>query len=151
MHPLREGDWVKQFAEELAKQVPLTGSAQPVISPGPRRNTGRAMAGEDTDFWLALCTIGPVMFLALGALLVELDRERGPRWKRPWQKVQLAAMNVSFLGTLLATVTAILSLAWRSNLLPPKVLGVTVVAILAFWISLLAHFQDVEKTSGKDS
>ena len=109
------------------------------------------MAGENTDFWLALCTIGPVMFLALGALLVELDRERGPTWKRPMQKVQLAAMNVSFLGTLLATITAILSLAWRSNLLPPKVLGVvSVVAILAFWISLLAHFQD-EKTSGKDS
>jgi hypothetical protein len=67
------------------------------------------------------------------------------------QKVQLAAMNVSFLGTLLATVTAILSLAWRSNLLPPKVLGVvSVVAILAFWISLLAHFQD-ERTSRGDS
>jgi len=28
---------------------------------------------------------------------------------------------------------------------------VTVVAILAFWISLLAHFQDVEKTSGQHS
>jgi hypothetical protein len=61
-------------------------------------------------------------------------------------------MNVSFLGTLLATVTAVLSLAWRSNLLPPKVLGVViVVSLLAFWISLVAHFQDVEKTSGKDS
>ena len=90
------------------------------------------------------------MFLALGALLVEIDRERGEGWKRPAQKVQLAAMNVSFLGTLLATITAILSLAWESNLLPPKVLGVViVVAILAFWISLLAHFQDVEKTSGE--
>ena len=92
------------------------------------------------------------MFLALGALLVEIDRERGEGWKRPAQKVQLAAMNVSFLGTLLATVTAILSLAWRSTLLAPKVLGVvTVVAILAFWVSLLAHFQDAEKTSGNDS
>jgi hypothetical protein len=52
-------------------------------------------------------------------------------------------MNVSFLGTLLSTITTILSLAWRSNLLPPKVFGVvTVVSILAFWISLLAHVPD---------
>jgi hypothetical protein len=42
------------------------------------------------------------MFLALGALLVELVRERGLGWKRRAQKVQLIAMNVSFLGTLLA-------------------------------------------------
>ena len=92
------------------------------------------------------------MFLAIGALLVELVRERGVGFKRPAQKVQLLAMNVSFLGTLLATLTAILSLAWRSDLLPPKVLGVvTVVSILAFWISLVAYFQDVEETSGKDS
>jgi hypothetical protein len=36
--------------------------------------------------------------------------------------------------------------------LPPKVLGVvTVVAILAFWISLVAYFQDVANPSGKDS
>jgi hypothetical protein len=28
---------------------------------------------------------------------------------------------------------------------------VIVVSLLAFWISLVAHFQDVEKTSGKDS
>ena len=68
------------------------------------------MAGEDTDFWLALCSIGPVMFLALGALAVELVRERGLGWKRPAQKVQLIAINVSFLGTLLATVTAVLSI-----------------------------------------
>ena len=67
-------------------------------------------------------------------------------------RADLVATNVSFLGTLLATITAILSLAWRSNLLPPKVLGVvSVVAILAFWISLLAHFQDVDKTSGEGS
>ena len=68
------------------------------------------MAGEDTDFWLALCTIGPVMFLALGALAVELVRERGLGWKRPAQKVQLIDINVSFLATLLATVTAVLSI-----------------------------------------
>jgi hypothetical protein len=36
--------------------------------------------------------------------------------------------------------------------LPPKLLGVvTVVAILAVRISLLAHVQDSEKTSGNDS
>jgi len=35
--------------------------------------------------------------------------------------------------------------------LPPKVLAVViVVAVLAYWISLVAHFQDVEDTSGKD-
>ena len=68
------------------------------------------MAVEDTDLWLALCTIGPVMFLALGALAVELVRERGLGWKRPAQKVQLIAINVSFLGTLLATVTSVLSI-----------------------------------------
>jgi hypothetical protein len=36
--------------------------------------------------------------------------------------------------------------------LPPKVLGVViVVALPAFWISLVAHFQDVEKTSANES
>jgi hypothetical protein len=36
--------------------------------------------------------------------------------------------------------------------LPPKALAVViVVAVLAFWISLVAHFQDVEDTSGKDN
>jgi hypothetical protein len=38
------------------------------------------------------------------------------------------------------------------ELLPPKVLGmVTVVAILAFWISLVGLLQDVANPSGKDS
>ena len=109
------------------------------------------MAAENTDFWLATCTIGPVMFLAIGALFVELDREHGMGWKRPAQKVQLIAVNVAFIGTLLPTTTAILSLAWRANLLPPKVLAVVMVAaVLAFWISLVAHFRDVEETSGND-
>jgi hypothetical protein len=58
----------------------------------------------------------------------------------------------SFIRTLLPTTTAVLSLAWGSNLLPPKAFAmVIVVAVLAFWISLVAHFQDVEGTSAKDN
>ena len=72
------------------------------------------------------------------------------RW--PAQNVQLIAVNVAFTGTLPPTTTATLSLAWRSNLFSPKVLGVVIVAsVLTFWISLLAHFRDVEDRSGKDS
>jgi hypothetical protein len=108
------------------------------------------VAAENTDFWLATCTIGPVRFLAIGVLGVELDRAGGLGWTRPAQKVVLLTVNVSFIGTLLPTTTAVLSLAWGSNLLPPKALAVViVVAVLAFWISLVAHFQDVEDTSGK--
>ena len=52
---------------------------------------------------------------------------------------------MAFLGTLLATTTAILSLAWGENLLPPKALAVViVVAFVAFWVSLVFHFKDVE-------
>jgi len=109
------------------------------------------VAAEHTDFWLATCTIGPVMFLAIGVFGVELNRADGLGWKRSAQKVVLVAVNVSFIGMLVPTTTAILSLAWASNLLPPKVLAVViVVAVLAYWISLVAHFQDVEDTSGKD-
>jgi hypothetical protein len=82
-------------------------------------------------------------------MAVELVRERGVGRKRPAQKVHLVAMDVSFAATLLATFTAILSLAGRSNLLSPKVLGVvTLVAILAFWLSLVAYFQDVANPAG---
>jgi hypothetical protein len=107
---------------------------------------------EDTGFWLALCTVGPVIFLGIGVLVIDLARVRGVGWKRPAQKVQLTAFNVSFWGALLPTITAILSLAWGSNLLPPKVIAVVIVAaILAFWISLAAHSTDVEDTSGEAS
>lgn len=110
------------------------------------------MAGENTDFWLAASTIGSVMFLAIGALGLQLDRERHLGWTRPAQKVALIGISVSFIGTLLPTITAILSLAWRTNLLPPKVLAViTTVAVLAFWVTLVAHFQDVEHASGKEN
>jgi hypothetical protein len=45
---------------------------------------------------------------------------------------------------MLPTVTAILSLAWGRSLIPPKVDAVViVVAILAFWVALMAHFYDV--------
>ena len=54
--------------------------------------------------------LGRSSFPALGALFVDLVRERGVGWKRPAQKVQLIAINVSFLATLLATVTAVLSI-----------------------------------------
>lgn len=92
------------------------------------------MAAENTDFWIATSTIGPVMFLAIGVLGVELAREGGLGWTRPWQKAQIVAFNVAFFGTLLPTTTAILSLAWRENLLPPKVLAVLIVAaFVAFW------------------
>lgn len=107
---------------------------------------------ENTDFWLATTTIGPVMFLAIGALGIELDRERRMGWERRAQKAVLIGINVSFIGTLLSTTTAVLSLAWRANVLPPKALAVVIVmAVLAFWITLVAHFQEVEDTSGKDS
>jgi hypothetical protein len=51
------------------------------------------------------------MFLAIGALFVELDRERGMGWQRPAQKVQLVAVTWRFIRTLLPTATAIVSLA----------------------------------------
>jgi len=41
------------------------------------------VAAENTDFWLATCTIGPVMFLAIGVFGVELNRADGLGWKRP--------------------------------------------------------------------
>lgn len=106
----------------------------------------RDVAAIDTEFWLAVSTIGPVMFLAIGALLVELSRT-GLGWKRNLQKVELVALNVAFFGTMLPTVSAILSLAWGRNLLPPKFNAVViVVAILAFWVTLVAHFADIENT-----
>ena len=109
----------------------------------------------NTDFWLAVSTIGPVTFLAIGVLGVDLVRSgRIPAEKsrkRTAVQVQLVALNVAFFGTLLPTATAILSLAWRQNLLPPKVIAVVIVAaIVAFWIALAAHFYDVEATAGTD-
>ena len=65
--------------------------------------------------------------------------------------MQLVALNVAFFWTLLPTSTAILSLAWRQNLLPPRVNAMVIVAaILAFWIALSAYFYDVEATAGTD-
>jgi uncharacterized membrane protein len=132
--------------------------ASPGPSGGRQAAAGRADAGanhrgvplvavETTDFWLAVSTAGPVLFLAIGALLVELVRQHDLGWKRTWQKVELVTFNVAFFGTMLPTATAILSLAWGSNLLPPKILApVIVLAILAFWASLVAHFSDLEAT-----
>lgn len=92
------------------------------------------------------------MFLAIGVLGVELVREGRLGWTRTWQKAEIAAFNVVFFGTLLPTTTAILSLAWGENLLPPKVLAVViVVAFVAFWASLVFHFKDVEDISVEDS
>jgi hypothetical protein len=69
------------------------------------------VAAENTDFWIATSTIGSVMFLAIGVLAIELVREGGLGWTRTWQKAEIVAFNVAFLGTLLATTTAVLSLA----------------------------------------
>ena len=46
------------------------------------------------------------------------------------------------------TTTAILSLAWGSDFLPPKLLAVVIVAaVLAFWVTMVAHFRGVETLS----
>lgn len=96
------------------------------------------LTAVNVDFWVAVSTIGPVTFLAIGA---------ADSSKRTAVRVQLVALNVAFFGTLVPTTTAILSLAWRQNLLPPKVNAVVIVlAILAFWVALAAHFYDLENT-----
>jgi hypothetical protein len=108
------------------------------------------VAAIDTDFWLAVSTLGPVMFLAIGALVVELARS-GLGWKTTTQRVTLVALNLAFFGTMLPTVNAILSLAWESNLWPPKVNAVVIVAaIVGFWTALMVHLSENEKTPGED-
>ena len=105
----------------------------------------------NTNFWLAVSTIGPVTFLAIGVFEIDLVRGGGlppaESSKRTAVMVQLVALNVAFGGTLLPTGTAILSLAWRQDLLPPKLnAGVLVLAILAFGIALTAHWYDLKRS-----
>ena len=45
-------------------------------------NKGCDVAAVNTDFWIATSTIGPVMFLAIGVLAIELVREGSLGWTR---------------------------------------------------------------------
>jgi len=88
------------------------------------------------DFWLATATIGPVMFLAVGALMLDLMRRKA-RSTGARDRFVAVLLAIAFAGAALPTVDAILSLAQSADSLPTGFDAAFLIAAVFAFIGLV--------------